>query len=238
MSEHHSATNVDAEEISKFAKMAEKWWDPNGEMKPLHQINPLRLRFIEKHAPLTGLKALDVGCGGGILTESMALAGAEALGIDLAKESLDVAERHAVEACANAQYACIPVEELANQKGATFDVVTCMEMLEHVPDPSSIIEACASLVKPGGKVFFSTLNRHPKAYALAIVGAEYILGMLPRGTHDYSKFIKPSEMDEWARAAGLQLMDMTGIQFNPLLQQYSLGSDVDVNYIMACERPA
>lgn len=236
MTDHVHGTNVDAGEISKFAKMAEHWWDPNGDMKPLHQINPLRLRFIEKHAPLAGVKALDVGCGGGILSESMALAGAEVLGIDLASESLDVAEQHAAESEANVQYACLPVEDLANQKGARFDVVTCMEMLEHVPDPSSIIEACASLVKPGGKVFFSTLNRHPKAYALAIVGAEYILGMLPRGTHDYSKFIKPSELDEWACAAGLELIDMAGIQFNPLLQQYSLGQDVDVNYIMACER--
>lgn len=237
MNNNH-ATNVDPEEISKFAKLAGKWWDEEGEMKPLHQINPLRLRFIQNHSQLTGNKALDVGCGGGILSESMALAGAEVIGIDLAKESLDVAEQHAAQSNANAEYACIPVEELAREKPGAFDVVTCMEMLEHVPDPTSVINACARLVKPGGKVFFSTLNRHPKAYALAIVGAEYLLGMLPRGTHDYSKFIKPSELDEWSRQAGLQLIDMTGIHYNPLLQHYKLDSNVDVNYIMACERPA
>ncbi len=229
--------NVDPDEISKFARLASQWWDKEGEMKPLHQINPLRLRFIEKHRPLTGALALDVGCGGGILSESMALAGAEVTGIDLAEESLHVAEQHADNAGANVQYRCIPVEELAEEAPASFDVVTCMEMLEHVPDPTSIISACARLVKPGGKVFFSTLNRHPKAYALAIVGAEYLLGMLPRGTHDYSKFIKPSELDSWSRDAGLQLIDMTGIHFNPLLQHYRLDSNVDVNYLMACERP-
>lgn len=229
--------NVDPGEISKFAKLAEHWWDPDGEMKPLHQINPLRLRFIEKHARLTGVNTLDVGCGGGILSEAMALAGAKVTGIDLAEESLDVAERHAVESGASVQYACIPVEELAAEKAGQFDIVTCMEMLEHVPDPTSVIQACAQLAKPGGKVFFSTLNRNPKAFALAIVGAEYVLGMLPRGTHDYSKFIKPSELDRWSREAGLLLLDMTGIHYNPLLQHYRLDSNVDVNYIMACEKP-
>lgn len=236
MNDNHT-TNVDPEEISKFAKLADKWWDEEGTMKPLHQINPLRLRFIEKNRPLTGIKALDVGCGGGILSESMALAGAEVTGIDLAEESLKVAQEHADAAGANAHYDCVPVEAFADEKPASFDIVTCMEMLEHVPDPTSVINSCAKLVKPGGKVFFSTLNRHPKAYALAIVGAEYLLGMLPRGTHDYSKFIKPSELDEWSRLAGLQLIDITGIHYNPLLQHYKLDSNVDVNYIMACERP-
>ncbi len=230
--------NVDPDEIRKFAKMADKWWDPDGEMKPLHQINPLRLRFIEKHSPLTGSKALDVGCGGGLLSEAMAMAGAEVTGIDMAEASLDVAESHAAESGATVQYARIPVEELAAELPEQFDVVTCMEMLEHVPDPTSVIHACARLARPGGKLFFSTLNRNPKAFALAIVGAEYILGMLPRGTHDYSKFIKPSELDRWIRDAGLELTDITGIHYNPLLQQYKLADNVDVNYIMACVKPA
>lgn len=232
-----SATdNVYADEINKFGSMAERWWDPNGEFKTLHDINPLRLEFIQRYVHLQGQRVVDVGCGGGILTEGLAKQGAEALGIDLSEDLIDVADLHALESGVNAQYQKISAEALAEQKPAYFDHVTCMEMLEHVPDPGSIIASCAKLVKPGGMVFFSTLNRKPKAYLLAIVAAEHVLRMLPQGTHDYKKFIKPSELSQSARAAGLQLQGVVGIAYNPLTKQFSLGNDIDINYIAAFQR--
>ena len=232
----HSAenVNVDANEIKKFEDLAHRWWDRDSEFKPLHDINPLRLNYIEQHASgLKNKKVVDVGCGGGILSESIALKGADTLGIDMGAAPLSVAELHALESGVNnVKYQQVTVEQLAEQKPQGFDVVTCMEMLEHVPDPESIIRACAKLVKPGGQVFFSTINRNPKAFALAIIGAEYMLNLLPKGTHEYAKFIRPSELESWARGAGLELKNVTGISYNPLLQRYNLGSDVDINYMM------
>lgn len=223
--------NVDPAEISKFEELASRWWDMHGEFKPLHEINPLRLHYIDERVNLNGKCVLDVGCGGGILSESMARRGAEVTAIDMGKAPLSVAKLHAMESGIDIDYQQITVEELAEQQPASFDAVSCMEMLEHVPDPSSVIKACQTLVKPGGHVFFSTINRNPKAYMFAIVGAEYILKMLPRGTHEYAKFIKPSELDEWARGAELQLKNITGMSYNPLTKNYSLGKDVDVNYM-------
>jgi 2-polyprenyl-6-hydroxyphenyl methylase/3-demethylubiquinone-9 3-methyltransferase len=228
--------NVYPHEIHKFGSMAERWWDTQGEFKTLHDINPLRISFIERYISLAGQRIVDVGCGGGILTEGLAKHGADALGIDLSEDLIDVADLHALESGVNAQYQKISVETLAEQQPASFDHVTCMEMLEHVPDPGSIISACANLVKPGGMVFFSTLNRKPKAYALAIVAAEHILRMLPRGTHDYKKFIKPSELSQSARAVGLELQGMVGIEYNPFSKRFSLSKDVDINYIAAYRR--
>ncbi len=228
--------NVYPHEINKFGSMAERWWDPQGEFKTLHDINPLRLAFIERYVSLAGQRIVDVGCGGGILTEGLARQGAEALGIDLSADLIDVADLHALESGVNAQYQKISAEALAKQQPGSFDHVTCMEMLEHVPDPGSIISACASLVKPGGMVFFSTLNRKRKAYALAIVAAEHVLRMLPKGTHDYKKFIKPSELSQSARSVGLELQGMVGIEYNPFTQQFSLGKDIDINYIAAFKR--
>ncbi|SJM91520.1 bifunctional 3-demethylubiquinone-9 3-methyltransferase and 2-octaprenyl-6-hydroxy phenol methylase [Crenothrix polyspora] len=228
--------NVYPHEIHKFGSMAERWWDTQGEFKTLHDINPLRISFIERYISLAGQRIVDVGCGGGILTEGLAKHGADALGIDLSEDLIDVADLHALESGVNAQYQKISVETLAEQQPASFDHVTCMEMLEHVPDPGSIISACANLVKPGGMVFFSTLNRKPKAYALAIVAAEHILRMLPRGTHDYKKFIKPSELSQSARAVGLELQGMVGIEYNPFSKRFSLSKDVDINYIAAYKR--
>jgi len=232
MTEHK--VNVDPGEIKKFAQMASRWWDPEGEFKPLHQLNPLRLRYIDERAGLAGKRVLDVGCGGGLLSEAMAKLGAEVTGIDLGEAALQVARLHLLESGAKVRYERIPVERLADETPAEYEVVTCMELLEHVPDPPSVIDACARLLKPGGMAFFSTLNRNPKSYALAILGAEYILGMLPRGTHDYAKFIRPSELDEWLRAAGLHLLDITGVTYNPLTGRYATSSDVDVNYMVAC----
>ena len=226
-----STLNVDPAEISKFEELASRWWDMHGEFKPLHEINPLRLHYIDERVNLSGKRVLDVGCGGGILSESMALRGAEVTAIDMGKAPLSVAKLHAMESEVEIDYQQITVEELAEQQPASFDAVSCMEMLEHVPDPSSVIQACQKLVKPGGHVFFSTINRNPKAYMFAIVGAEYILKMLPRGTHEYAKFIKPSELDEWARQADLQLKNIIGMSYNPLTKNYSLGKDVDVNYM-------
>ncbi|VAW70498.1 3-demethylubiquinol 3-O-methyltransferase @ 2-polyprenyl-6-hydroxyphenyl methylase [hydrothermal vent metagenome] len=223
--------NIDPAEINKFEELASRWWDMQGEFKPLHEINPLRLHYIDERVPLNGKQILDVGCGGGILSESMALRGAEVTAIDMGKAPLSVAKLHAMESDVNINYQQITVEELAQQQPASFDAVTCMEMLEHVPDPASVIAACKTLVKPGGSVFFSTINRNPKAYLLAIVGAEYLLKMLPKGTHNYDKFIRPSELDEWARNTQLQLKDITGMTYNPLTQHYKLGRDVDVNYM-------
>jgi 2-polyprenyl-6-hydroxyphenyl methylase/3-demethylubiquinone-9 3-methyltransferase len=228
--------NVHAHEIHKFGSQAERWWDPMGEFKTLHDINPLRLEFIQHYAQLAGARVIDVGCGGGILTEGLVKQGADALGIDLSEELIDVADLHGLETGIQAQYQKISVEAFAAQQPESFDHVTCMEMLEHVPDPGSIINACAKLVKPSGMVFFSTLNRKPKAYLLSIVAAEYLLKMLPKGTHDYKTFIKPSELSQSARAAGLELQGMVGIEYNPFSKKFSLGKDIDVNYIAAFKR--
>jgi len=230
--------NVDPAEIAKFEELASRWWDQQGEFKPLHEINPLRLHFIDERVQLNGKRVLDVGCGGGILSESMAKRGADVTAIDMGKAPLSVAKLHAMESEVDVNYQQITVEELAEQQPQSFDAVSCMEMLEHVPDPSSVIKACQTLVKPGGSVFFSTINRNPKAYMFAIVGAEYLLKMLPKGTHEYAKFIKPSELDEWSRQANLQLKNITGMSFNPLTNQYKLGKDVDVNYMCHYLSPA
>jgi len=226
--------NIDANEIKKFEDVAHRWWDKESEFKPLHDINPLRLNYIDNLSNgIKGKKLIDVGCGGGILSESMALRGANVLGIDMGAAPLSVAELHALESGVdNIKYKKITVEEIAKEQTEKYDVVTCMEMLEHVPDPSSIISACAQLVKPGGDVFFSTINRNPKAFALAIIGAEYIMNMLAKGTHEYAKFIRPSELETWASAANLQLKDIKGMTYNPLFQSYKLGNDVGVNYLM------
>ena len=224
--------NVDEVELNKFSNLAHKWWDKTSEFKPLHDINPLRLNYIDKALALKGKTVLDVGCGGGILSESMAERGAKVTGIDLGEKALNVAQLHSLESGVAVDYQFISVEELAEQQPASFDVVTCLEILEHVPDPASVVAACAKLVKPGGKVFFSTINRNPKAYLFAVIGAEYLLNMLPRGTHDYAKFIKPSELASWTRLAGLSLNHQVGISYNPITQHYWLGDDVSVNYMM------
>ncbi len=229
--------NVHLHEINKFGSMAERWWDTAGEFKTLHDINPLRIKFIQDYAEIANKRIVDVGCGGGILTEGLANQGADVLGIDLSEELIDIADLHSLESGIGAQYRKISAEALAEQEPESFDHVTCMEMLEHVPKPGSIIQACAQLVKPGGMVFFSTLNRKPKAYLLAIVAAEHLLKMLPKGTHDYKTFIKPSELCQSARAAGLELEGMVGIEYNPFNKQFSLGKDIDVNYIAAFRRP-
>ncbi len=228
--------NMDPNEIAKFEALASRWWDPNSEFKPLHDINPLRLDYIDQHAGLAGKKVLDVGCGGGILSESMAARGAEVTGIDMGEAPLSVAELHLLESGESVTYRKVAAEALAAEVPETFDIVTCMEMLEHVPDPASIIQACSDLVKPGGWVFFSTLNRNPKSFMLAIVGAEYILNMLPKGTHEYAKFIRPSELDHWARQAGLENIDITGMTYNPLTRHYSLGRNIDVNYLVTTRK--
>jgi 2-polyprenyl-6-hydroxyphenyl methylase/3-demethylubiquinone-9 3-methyltransferase len=231
--------NIDPAEIKKFEDLASRWWDKQGEFKPLHEMNPLRLNFINLGSPLEGKTVCDIGCGGGILSESMAQCGAiTTTGIDMGKAPLSVARLHAMESDLEIDYQQITAEDLALQKPAAYDVITCMEMLEHVPDPSSVIKACSTLVKPGGSVYFSTINRNPKAYAFAIVGAEYLMKLLPRGTHDYAKFIKPSELDEWARAAGLTLIDIKGVSYNPFTGLFSQSQDVDVNYMVHYKRPA
>lgn len=231
--------NVHAHEIQKFGSMAELWWDKQGEFKTLHAVNPLRLKFIQEYLSIAGKRAVDVGCGGGILTEALAQLGVNALGIDLSHDLIDVAELHALETeTASVNYQKIAVEKLAEEQPESFDFVTCMEMLEHVPDAGSIVAACAKLVKPDGMVFFSTLNRKPKAFLLAIVAAEYVLQMVPKGTHEYKTFIKPSELSQTARAVGLELQGMIGIEYNPLTQHFSLGKDVDVNYIAAFKKIA
>lgn len=236
MNTNSEPLNVDSAEVAKFEALAARWWDKDSEFKPLHEINPLRLDYIDRRC--NGLKdknVIDVGCGGGILAESMAQRGATVTGIDMGKAPLQVARLHKHESGVNVDYQQITAEEMAEQHAGEFDVVTCMEMLEHVPDPASVIQACAKLVKPTGTVFFSTINRNPKAYLFAIVGAEYLLRMLPKGTHHYEKFIKPSELARWARAAGLNAQELTGMSYNPFSKRYSLGFDVDVNYLMHCQ---
>lgn len=230
-------TNVDQAELDKFSELASRWWDPNSEFKPLHDINPLRLNYIDEHAKLSGATVLDVGCGGGILSESMAQRGANVTGIDLAEAPLSVAKLHALESGVNVSYEAIPAEVLADQRPGEFDVVTCLEMLEHVPSPASTIAACAKLVKPGGRVFFSTINRNPKSWLFAIVGAEYVLRLLPKGTHEFKRFIKPSELAQWCREANLEVTGMTGMTYNPVTKVYRLGKDVDVNYLISAVRP-
>lgn len=227
-------SNVDARELAKFSEMAHHWWDLNGEFAPLHAINPLRLEWIESFGPLDGHTVLDVGCGGGILAESMARRAAHVTGIDLAAKPLGVARLHALEAgVANIDYVEIAAEALAAQRPGSFDVVTCMEMLEHVPDPASIVRACAALLRPGGRAFFSTLNRNAKSWLLGIVGAEYVLGLLPQGTHDYARFIKPSELAQWCRDGGLAVTATRGLEYNPLTRRYRLSADTSVNYLLA-----
>jgi len=227
--------NVDADEIEKFEKLASRWWDPNSEFKPLHDINPLRLDYIDRQAPLKDRKVIDIGCGGGLLTEGMAKRGAHVIGIDMGKAPLTIARLHQHESGLDIDYRQTTAEQMAATESGSFDTVTCLEMLEHVPDPAAVIAACAQLIKDDGRVFLSTINRNPKAYLFAVVGAEYLLRLLPKGTHDYSKFIRPSEMEKWARAAGLHMTDLTGMSYNPLTREYKLGSDVSVNYL-ACFR--
>ncbi len=229
--------NVDLGEISKFEALASRWWDLEGEFKPLHEINPLRTNYIDLQVNLAGKTVLDVGCGGGILAEAMAQRGAEVTGIDMGEANLNIAKLHALESAVQVKYQHISVEELAAQAPESFDVVTCLEMLEHVPDPASIIAACARLVKPGGKLVFSTINRNPKAYLFAVLGAEYLLRLVPTGTHDYHKFIKPSELATWCRAAGLQVTHMTGMLYNPITKAYSLKEgDTEVNYLLSASK--
>ena len=234
-----NTTNVDPAELAKFSELAHRWWDVNSEFRPLHQINPLRLDWIQTLAPLMGKQVLDVGCGGGILSDAMARAGAHVTGIDLATKSLKVAQLHALETqTPNVSYREVSAEALAAEKPASFDVVTCMEMLEHVPDPASVVRACATLVKPGGWVFFSTLNRNPQSFLFAIVGAEYVLNLLPKGTHEYAKFIRPSELAGFCREAGLQTQASRGLQYNPLTQRYWLDANTRVNYMLATQSEA
>jgi 2-polyprenyl-6-hydroxyphenyl methylase/3-demethylubiquinone-9 3-methyltransferase len=228
--------NVDQSEIAKFSALAHRWWDPNSEFKPLHAINPLRLSWMKSFVNFEGKKVVDIGCGGGILAESLAQSGADTTGIDLSEKALKVAELHALEVGVNLTYRAISAEDLAQEQAGQYDVVTCMEMLEHVPDPASIVRACATLCKPGGTLFFSTLNRNPKSYLFAIIGAEYILRLLPKGTHEYAKFIKPSELVHFTRAANLEMLGMKGLGYNPITQVYSLNDDVDVNYMIAVRK--
>ena len=230
-------SNVDHSEIDKFSALAHRWWDPTSEFKPLHAINPLRLGWIQSITNLQGKRILDVGCGGGILAESLSKAGATVTGIDLSSKALKVAELHQLESGTSVRYLTISAEDLAKEESQSYDVVTCMEMLEHVPDPSSVVQACAKLCKPGWHIFFSTLNRNPKSYLFAIIGAEYILQLLPKGTHQYEKFIKPSELAQFTRAAGLEVIELKGMTYNPITQIYRLGSDTDVNYMMATRKP-
>ena len=228
--------NADPAELAKFGELAHRWWDPQGEFRPLHELNPLRLSWIDGLARLAGKDVLDVGCGGGILSESMARLGARVTGIDLSEKPLRVAQLHLLESGLSIDYQEISAEALAQSRPASFDVVTCMELLEHVPEPPSTVAACAHLLKPGGRAFFSTINRNPKAYLFAVVGAEYVLKLLPKGTHDYQRFIKPSELSRWCRDAGLRIVELKGMTYNPLTQVYRLGEDCSVNYAVCCEK--
>lgn len=246
-SQNQTTPNVDAAEVAKFEALASRWWDRESEFKPLHEINPLRLNYIDERSGLAGKKVLDVGCGGGILSESMALRGAQVTGIDMGDKPISVAQLHALESGVEINYRKVSAESLADeinaeQNGADneqlFDIITCLEMLEHVPDPASIINACERLLKPGGQLFLSTINRNPKSYLFAIIGAEYVLNMLPRGTHDYAKFIRPAELSRWVRDNGLMVQDCVGMTYNPLTKHYKLGNDVGVNYLMHTCKPA
>jgi len=232
-----NSENVDQAEIAKFDALASRWWDPSGEFRPLHQINPLRLDYIRQRANLKGSVAVDIGCGGGILTEALAGQGANVTGVDMAKAPLAVAKLHQAESGTHVDYLQTTAEALAEERAGEFDVVTCLEMLEHVPSPSAVVNACMQLVKPGGDVFFSTINRNAKAFMLAIVGAEYLLRLLPAGTHEYEKFIRPSELESWSRHAGLEFQSSIGLHYNPLSREYSLGENIDVNYLMHFKRP-
>ncbi len=234
----NAATNVDPNEIKKFEDLASRWWDPESEFRPLHAINPLRTEFINLHSPVKGLKLLDVGCGGGLISEAMSAFGANVTGIDMGEAPLSVAKLHLLESGESVEYLKITAEELAEQRPERYDVVTCLEMLEHVPNPSLVVDACAKMVKPGGDVYFSTINRNAKAWLFAIVGAEYILNLLPRGTHEYEKLIKPSELSDYARAAGLELQSMIGLHYNPFTKGYKLAPGVDVNYMIHCKKTA
>jgi len=230
--------NADPAELDKFGELAHRWWDPNSEFKPLHDINPLRLDWIDNAIGLSGKRVLDVGCGGGLLSEGMAVRGAEVTGIDLSEKPLGVAKLHLLESGQKVDYRKISAEQMAEEMPGAFDAVTCLEMLEHVPDPASIVASCARLVKPGGQVFFSTINRNPKAYLFAVIGAEYLLQMLPRGTHDFAKFIKPSELTRWCKQSDLEPDELTGMTYNPLTKHYALGRDTDVNYLIRTTRNA
>jgi 2-polyprenyl-6-hydroxyphenyl methylase / 3-demethylubiquinone-9 3-methyltransferase len=230
--------NADPAELDKFGKLAHRWWDPAGEFRPLHEINPLRLDWIARHAALDGAAVLDVGCGGGILAEAMARRGAKVTGIDLSEKALRVAQLHLLESRLQIEYLAVAADELSNSRPASYDVVTCMELLEHVPEPAAMVAACARLVRPGGQVFFSTINRNPKSYLFAVIGAEYVLRLLPKGTHDYLRFIKPSELSRWSREAGLRTDELIGMTYNPITRRYWLGRDCDVNYLSRTTRDA
>ena len=229
--------NIDAAEIAKFEALASRWWDPSGEFRPLHQMNPLRANYIDQRSAVAGKRVLDVGCGGGILSEGLAQRGAIVTGIDMGEAPLGVARLHLLESGLEIDYRLSTAEDLVSEAASTYDIVTCLEVLEHVPDPASLVNACAQLVRPGGDVYFATINRNPKSYLFAIVGAEHLLGLLPKGTHDYARFIRPSELAGWARRAGLDTQDISGMLYNPLTQAFSLGSDVDVNYLVHARRP-
>lgn len=237
MNEQHPTRNVDQAEIAKFEALASRWWDRAGDFRPLHLMNPLRANWIDARAPVAGRRVLDVGCGGGILSEALAQRGAEVTGIDMGEAPLAVARLHLVESGLVIDYRHASAEELANEVPASFDIVTCMEVLEHVPDPASLVRACAQLVRPGGHLFFATINRNPKSYVFAILGAEHILKLLPKGTHDYARFIRPSELAGWARAAGLTLGEVEGMLYNPITRTFSLGRNVDVNYLLHAQKP-